>query len=126
MKTNALVLLSLILFTSNSCNPSRALPMTISRDMEGTAQFRTDGVYYRTQLRKGQEQTVFIVFYQNGVASGFKFMPGSIEDLARYIEKEANQQHGYLPLWWGIYNVEGNTLNVEHWVANGPLFTLSL
>lgn len=116
-----LILLTVLLSLTNSCKKDimRDDDLSIQRKPYTGDQLRMDGYYYQ-KVDKSFFSIYF--FYENGIllSAGGVFSDGNA--IEEYIEKEFLKNEGYKnhKTFWGLFNIEGDTIKFERWYPSDP------
>jgi hypothetical protein len=91
--------------------------LTLSKTEYSGQELRTDGFYYGRPVEDYQGVTFYelFVFYKNGIL----MLPGNIEfeKMEEYITMISRPGTIEAKYGWGLFNVEGGIISLEHWVA---------
>lgn len=116
-----IVVLAVLLSLTSSCKKDimKDDALSIQRTSYTGDELRIDGYYYQEV-----DNSFFSIyfFYRNGVllsAGGVFSNENAIEE---YIKKEFLRNEGYRKnkTFWGIFNIEGDTIKFERWYPSEP------
>lgn len=120
MKMMHYILLFTVLTSCISCekmNTCKDKELTLKRTEYSGQELRTDGFYYGNPNTNAQGKNLYELFvlYKNGII----MLPGTIEfsKMEEYVTTIANSNQQNTKFVWGLFEVEGGNISLEHWVA---------
>lgn len=120
MKVMHYILLFTVLTSCISCekmNPCKDKELTLKRTEYFGQELRTDGFYYGNSNTDAQGRSLYelFVFYKKCIL----MLPGTAEfdKMEEYIITIANSNQQNTKFVWGLFNVVGINISLEHWVA---------
>lgn len=122
MKKNRIILITIILFHLSSCSRlglCKDDELSLKKENYTNGLLKTQGYYYNDLSENAEElHTKIYYLYQNGI-----FFTTGLEslDIAKTgkinvdVENEFGKQ---IKAAWGLFTVEGNSIEIEHWQSS--------